>query len=1103
MTFRKLLLAAIPLASLVSCGTTSSTPPSTLALDRPIDVAFACFGSLRITGGGRMGTTADPFATTATPIEACNDYALAAAGVVDPNDSNNNQPIDKTKYPLGQEDLPNPGQPSTATLNYYALILQSVSGTVAVATWQPLPPVKMIAGTVQVMDVDPLQPGASGISIGDLPVGIVTDRNGCFAVTANAGTCDLSTLDITSALDTPPNPIVDRLDVTNGNGDVILAKPAAIAGEPTSGVIGIECQKTPAGILYVAYPGCHRVAAIDAATGKIQSSIVFDAAGTATIDPDPNFTCPAECGAGGAVVAGTRPSSLDLVDDLRTYLQKPAPTRRLAIGADNSNKVTVVDLDEQHLPTAITQIPLEGAIGLTDVALSPQIRMGGTAGDIEDDFTLSDANGGPLGGQFQFVYAVATDGTVRVADTINVKHECDTQIDPRTLTGFTANPGDIAYLSCIPDNDKPRRAGAKGPGIQLVGDARPTAVTIVHAVPTSLMTPANPSAFMGYFATITATNGGVFVVNVDDDNYADVYDPTQPLSTWLPLVLPHQLRDRIKNRDTKAEEVIPEGDHSTTVPVCNVSESVGGAGPDVTSLDSLTDGPHLWPIAGQEVAVALGNAAIDLSRRQELPTIRQVLCTGMDATKPVSELAFAAPLANRLASFPDLRAMHVDEQWILAWEGPLSNDSSTEHIDGQVDRIGQVIVDGTGMRVVEGGKPFCEMGVEPFDEVILKGCDPNAGGVCGYGNTCFVHPDSPTGVGSCMPANDVGVLSDPCREFLISQRHYAATTATSGELRLIPRRHVLHSTPITGCASADQCTTLEQHERQLNDEPPANGAALPDPSSEPHHAWACEADPSRPGPNQCIMQCTKDEDCGDLDDAGKSVASGAVCDAGRCVEGVIPPLQCVETLQRYEVHASQAFVMIGSRSGYLHPIIADANGTCVKDPNASPTLVGRIPLTAPACTTGANPCSLTIDQTETEPAYAPTTDKPCELADPPSQIVTRQAPAIRFSNPTMTFELVDPIYPGDQTCVGDRKGGLIDVPTVFPGYAMSVRIVSGFQSYALPLAGAAYPINVVRGPQESIWVEDEGDFLSTTSVSTRGRVYRVEATLPGTINTLQ
>ena len=48
--------------------------------------------------------------------------------------------------------------------------------------------------------------------------------------------------------------------------------------------------------------------------------------------------------------------------------------------------------------------------------------------------------------------------------------------------------------------------------------------------------------------------------------------------------------------------------------------------------------------------------------------------------------------------------------------------------------------------------------------------------------------------------------------------------------------------------------------------------------------------------------------------------------------------------QRYELRAGEAFTVIGTRSGYIHPIIADAGGNCVEEPNANPFQVGRIPL---------------------------------------------------------------------------------------------------------------------------------------------------------------
>ena len=51
----------------------------------------------------------------------------------------------------------------------------------------------------------------------------------------------------------------------------------------------------------------------------------------------------------------------------------------------------------------------------------------------------------------------------------------------------------------------------------------------------------------------------------------------------------------------------------------------------------------------------------------------------------------------------------------------------------------------------------------------------------------------------------------------------------------------------------------------------------------------------------------------------------------------------------------------------------------------------------------------------------------------------------------------------------------------------------------------SFPVKVLRGPGQSIWVVDEGDYLSTTidTASTNGKVYRVETQNLQTVNTLQ
>jgi hypothetical protein len=200
----------------------------------------------------------------------------------------------------------------------------------------------------------------------------------------------------------------------------------------------------------------------------------------------------------------------------------------------------------------------------------------------------------------------------------------------------------------------------------------------------------------------------------------------------------------------------------------------------------------------------------------------------------------------------------------------------------------------------------------------------------------------------------------------------------------------------------------------------------------------------------------------------------------------------------------------------MHPIISDTAGNCVKDPDAKPYMVGRIPLEAPACDPTAdprtgrrmdgtfepNPCQVTVDETEYQLNYVPNT---CTLADPDELVVTRPATGIRLRNRALTLTLVDPTYQGDLMCHGDRGGMLDNVPLVPAGYQIAFRQSAGFTPLTIPGIAPAFPVKVVRGPLQSVWIMDQGDFLSTSisQPSTRGRVYRVEAQAIGIVNLIQ
>ena len=966
-TLRIVLLAALA----TSCGDTDEDIVSQLNLTRPTDIAFACYGGLRITNGSTTATVDQPIDNaTAQPIASC--------------DIRSGDPINsQIPLPPGQEDLQTMGGAPIASANYFAFILQPTVGTVAVATWTPKPSTAFTGADVTVIDSDPLTPGTNSITIGENPIALATDVAGCFEVTANAGSCDMSELQINSALDTNPGTQVNRKDVVNSAGVAIRAKPAAMVAEPPGGTIGVECPATATGLVFIAYPSCHAVAVVDAqgaATATVISTIVYDASGVPTLG-GPDLTCPDECGSsGGAITPGIRPTSLDLQQDPRTGV------RRLLVGAENSSALTLVELDPVNShPTSLRQIALEDKtknhnLGVISVAISPQIGMGGEP----MPFGSGLVNDTTAAVQDQFAYAVATDTTIRVAEILNLGQECDTQVDPR----FIDNEHDIGKLSCFPVGDPAtpaRRAGAISPGIAFPGKSVPTSIAIVRAdaipgdtrISPATSTIYEPPRMVGYFGIVGAENGAIFVINIDDDNFFDSDDQPRfidasgkpsiapTLASPIPMDIANQVRDGVPDRNATSSAVI----NGVGVPECDVTS------PDPDDTAGVTAGPRSPDAPTKTVPTGTFGAA----KVNNLPDIRHVLCVGQDDPNViVSELDFKAPPDVRGFAFPDLRALRADETFTVTWEGSLSESTSASEANGPAIRSGQLSIDNVDqMRLDDASRPYCSAGIEPWDSVQLRGCDPSVGDVdCPIGYSCFVHPQSTVvGLGACILTDEAPRLQDACKEFLISLRRYTVATATSGELVLLPRKNVLRTTPVDGCTSVAQCSQLATYALQSLD---SINPESEDPANVDNHNWACEVDPLR-APiggtgKRCIETCMTDTDCD----------AGTVCENQRCMEGVIPPQACVNAPQRYDMRSHDAFTVVGTISGYIHPIIEDATGTCVTDPTASPWQVGRIPLAAPACdpmenlltgkrsdgTIEPNPCSLTTDDIEVAPTFA-------------------------------------------------------------------------------------------------------------------------------------
>ena len=619
---------------------------------------------------------------------------------------------------------------------------------------------------------------------------------------------------------------------------------------------------------------------------------------------------------------------------------------------------------------------------------------------------------------------------------------------------------------------------------------------------------AAPSVLVGHFATITAASGTVFVVNIDDDYVADKVSTSAPVSSQPVLVMAHQLRDNFFNRDAA-----PLSTDAVPVPLCLAIDPSGGG---------HAGGPRLSAAPAQTSPT--GTLIADYN--PALPKFHESLCmssTDAPTGTPVSDLEFGATRTTRDASYPDLKSI-ASETWTMTYEGTLSLDNAVTSVDGPTIREATINVDGRGMHLVDQTAPFCDMGVEAFDVVDLRGCDPSRGnGDCPADYQCYVHPKSSVAIGACLLKSEAQRLTETCKDFLTTQRRYTIGEIRAGQVQLLERKHELPMTPVDGCTSNEQCSAIA--DVMFKNNPLDADLYRIDSQHPPAATWSCENDPLRKpveSGSRCVQTCGNDP-------TRPPCAKGSICrianpgdppvmQAGVCMEGVEPPQSCLNGPQRFDVRASEAFAIVGQRSGFIHPWIknngADATkppDACILDAKASPLQVGRIPLKAPPCTgsPAPNPCEddTSVTQAEFVPVYqmpppANPDDACVKIEDSLQQ--TRVAPAIKVSNPAMSFTLVDPTYPGDGRCFLDRKGTLGRVPFAVTGYRIEFEQKAGYEPFQLQLFGLVTPVKVVHGPSESIWVIDDGDFISTsiTQASTRGRVFRVESSdLVG--NTLQ
>ena len=340
-----------------------------------------------------------------------------------------------------------------------------------------------------IIDLDPSTPGFGFVPVGGSPERLRTSNDGCKAVTANVGTCDLAVMDVLTMIKkasdpsqrgTFPDDVVTRVRISAG-GKPLAARPTWIEMTPstTSQDTTGTCSATTPYHAFVAFAGCNLVADVDLSNGNIVQALHLNPGGGATIVTDlSTLTCPVECtgepldggtapplvdGGGGvdassgavdassgAVDASSggdggmgppmapQPHSLAIHPDITTHTcttpqpdcvsGQPCNCLLLYVADAVHDALTVVELSPTLGSFGTSRaLPLEAPGGVDTIRISHRVRPPlVTNGNVD---LVSNATDDP---GMRYLFAIGNDRTVHVVDA-DANSECETNADPGTI----------------------------------------------------------------------------------------------------------------------------------------------------------------------------------------------------------------------------------------------------------------------------------------------------------------------------------------------------------------------------------------------------------------------------------------------------------------------------------------------------------------------------------------------------------------------------------------------------------------------------------------------------------------------------------------------
>ncbi len=883
---KRLTPPVLLLSALAGCSATPTVIP-TKNLDRPTDMSFVCLGMVANPGDA---TTV----LSGQPMRACHPR-----GAVDPAANQNGQ----------------------RTLGTFAFISNAGLGELAVADMD----------TGRLLDLDPESPGYGMLPVGSDPESLSTSQDGCWVVAANRASCDFSLVDPSRLLTGPfsssgaqatpatgTGDAVRRLRVQTGSGKTLYASTGEVAFLPPSSSSPV-CLADDRPRAVATFPGCDMVATLELSfadsTATITSAYYVRPDLPGGVQPaGTEPSCPVECqgpSSGGAVDAGAGAAGGAAQVDAGQ-----AGTAVDAGGQTIDGGATAVDGGVAGItPVDAGAGPAQNAWYLQPLALVPdgsRVYVASLYDSAITSFAIGDAG-------------LSNPTRLELAENPIGVNRLRLGVDPYGTTQVTRADGSTAtvqgqflskrgsFLYALARDDSVRVVDIDGPSpvecdvnIMATPDQKGRACFPVGSGPRrplahgpgieipSLLSPdsAAPLPRDLAFADLESLQG--------DNN-------VQALNGQFGFLLG-------SNGQVYVINLAPTGEDTVTAT---------NSFREYRDLGQTTYTPIALTIAPQRTAVVSDQA---FATTESFSTVDGPL---------IKSFPSADGTTTNWLDYPDPNSF-VSRVWDVVWEGTLPDTARASGIVHPAS--GQLA--GT---LSDTGADYCRSGVQAGDVLMFSGCTQDSDCQPDDQFSCQVAVSGARGM--CLPIDNAArtaLLSNgACSQFMGSRMRYRIVSATPTSLALGLKLDEVPKTTLNPCQQDSDCQPDAQHGQ-------GSGAGAGGEASA--HVFSCVE--VYPNDRRCVEKCTQDVDCrqGNVCEPVPGVLGGV---GDLCVEA--PPLDqdhiaCLpQPMTSYSVHAGEAYMVYGSSLPTPRTTTLSPSGTCALDTNANPSLVNRIPLSAPQC----------------------------------------------------------------------------------------------------------------------------------------------------------